>query len=60
MVGVIAVVSLELIPEAIVGWPGFGIFLAAFVLIVWLKVDVAFVAIGAIVAGLFYSLTRFI
>ena len=57
VVGVIAVVSLELIPEALVGWPSIAIFLAAFLLIVWAKVDVALVAIGAILGGILYSLT---
>ena len=41
VVGVIAVVSLSLIPEAIVGWPSVVIFLAAFLAIVLLKRDVA-------------------
>lgn len=58
VVGVIAVVSLELIPEALVGWPSVAIFLSAFLFIVWLKLDVALVAIGAIVAGILYSLMR--
>ena len=58
VVGVIAVVSLELIPEALDGWPSVAIFLWAFLLIVWLKLDVALVAIGAIVAGILYSLMR--
>lgn len=56
VVGVIAVVSLDLIPEALVGWPSVVIFLSAFLLIVWLKLDVALVAIGAIVGGVVYSL----
>ena len=60
VVGVIAVVSLDLIPEALVGWPSVVIFVAAFLLIVWAKVDVALVAIGAIVGGIVYSLTGFI
>jgi len=56
VVGVIAVVSLDLIPEALVGWPSVIIFLSAFLLIVWLKLDVALVAIGAMVGGVLYSL----
>ncbi|HJU94048.1 MAG TPA: chromate efflux transporter [Pyrinomonadaceae bacterium] len=60
VVGVIAVVSLDLIPEALVGWPSVAIFVAAFLLIVWAKFDVALVAIGAIVGGILYSLTGFI
>src|SRR5712675_1582806 len=47
VVGVIAVVSLDLIPEAIVGWPSVAIAVIAFLLIVWLKRDVALVAVGA-------------
>lgn len=58
VVGVIAVVSLDLIPEALVDWPSVAILLAAFLLIVWLKLDVALVAIGAMAAGILYSLTR--
>src|SRR6266568_3266863 len=47
VVGVIAVVSLDLIPEALVDWPAVGIAIAAFVLIAFLKRDVALVALGA-------------
>jgi hypothetical protein len=55
---VIAVVSLALIPEAIVGWPSVVIFLVAFLAIVLLKRDVALVAIGAMVGGILYALAR--
>ena len=41
VVGVIVVVSIDLIPEALVGLPSIAIALAAFVLIVLLKIDVA-------------------
>ena len=58
VVGVIAVVSLDLIPEAIVGWPRFVIAAMAFLLIVWLKRDVALVAVGAMAGGIIYSLVR--
>jgi len=58
VVGVIAVVSLDLIPEALVGWPSIAIAAIAFVLIVLLKRDVALVAIGAIAGGVIYSLVR--
>jgi chromate transporter len=58
VVGVIAVVSLELIPEALVGWPAIIISIASFLLIVWLKRDVALVAAGAMVAGIIYSVIR--
>jgi chromate transporter len=55
VVGVIAVVSLDLIPEAIVDWVAVGISLAAFVLIAFLKRDVALVAVGAIAGGMVYA-----
>jgi chromate transporter len=58
VVGVIAVVSLALIPEAIVGWPSIVIFLVAFLAIVFLKRDVALVAICAMVGGVLYALGR--
>ena len=49
MVGVIIVVSLDLIPEALVGLPSIAIALLAFSLIVLFKRDVAMVAVGAMV-----------
>lgn len=58
VVGVIIVVSLELIPSAIVGLPSVAIFLAAFLAIVLLKIDVAFVALGAMPAGIVYVVIR--
>src|SRR5882672_4228075 len=58
VVGVIVVVSLDLIPEAIVGWPSVAIAVIAFLLIVWLKRDVALVAVGAMAGGIIYSLVR--
>jgi chromate transporter len=58
VVGVIAVVSLELIPEALAGWPAFTIALVSFSLIAWLKRDVALVAVGAIVGGILYAAAR--
>src|SRR5438874_11275547 len=58
VVGVIAVVSLDLIPEALVDWPAIGIALAAFALIAFLKRDVALVAIGAMAGGIIYSGVR--
>src|SRR5262245_6541571 len=58
VVGVIAVVSLALIPEAIVGWPSVIIFLAAFLSIVVLKRDVALVAICAMAGGIIYAFAR--
>ena len=58
VVGVIAVVSLELIPEALVGWPAIVISSASFLLIVWLKRDVALVAVGAMAGGLLYAVAR--
>jgi chromate transporter len=58
VVGVIAVVSLELIPEALVGWPAIIISITSFLLIVWLKRDVALVAVAAMVGGILYAAAR--
>jgi chromate transporter len=58
VVGVIAVVSLELVPQALVGSVSIAIALIAFLLIVWLKRDVALVALGAICSGILYALAR--
>jgi chromate transporter len=58
VVGVILVVSLELIPAALVGPPTMAIAAIAFIVIIWLKVDVAFVALGAMSTGLLYAIGR--
>jgi chromate transporter len=58
VVGVIAVVSLDLIPGALVDWPTVGIAVVSFLLIAFLKRDVALVAIGAILSGVIYSSVR--
>jgi hypothetical protein len=58
VVGIIAVVSLDLIPQALVDWPSVGIAVGAFLLIAFLKRDVALVALGAIVGGIIYSTVR--
>src|SRR5437899_8142234 len=58
VVGVIAVVSLDLIPGALVDWVTGGISLVAFVLIAFLKRDVALVAVGAMVGGIAYASVR--
>jgi chromate transporter len=58
VVGVIAVVSLDLIPEALVDWPTIIIAALAFLLIAALKRDVALVAIGAMASGAVYSIIR--
>jgi chromate transporter len=58
VVGIIAVVSLALVPEAIVGWSSVAIFLAAFLAIILLKRDVALVAICAMAGGILFALTR--
>jgi chromate transport protein ChrA len=55
VVGIIAVVSLDLIPEALIDWMTVAIAGAAFLLIALLKRDVALVAVGAMVAGIIYS-----
>src|SRR5262245_39836573 len=58
VVGVIAVVSLALIHEAIVSWASVVIALAAFLLIVLVKRDVALVAVAAIIGGIAYAFGR--
>ena len=58
VVGVIAVVSLDLIPQALVDWPTVGIAMVAFLLIAFLKRDVALVAIGAMLGGIIYASIR--
>ena len=58
VVGVIFVVSLDLIPAALVGPPSFVVAAIAFLVIVLLKVDVAFVALGAMGTGILYAATR--
>jgi len=58
VVGVIAVVSLDLVPEALVDWPAVGIAIAAFLLVAFLKRDVALVALAAMVGGIIYSSIR--
>src|SRR5947207_617803 len=55
VVGVIAVVSLDLIPEALVDWQAIAISVVAFFLIVLLKRDVALVAVGAMAGGALYA-----
>src|SRR5262245_8685858 len=55
VVGIIAVVSLDLIPGALVDWVTVAIAGAAFLLIAFLKRDVALVAVGAMVGGAIYS-----
>jgi chromate transporter len=58
VVGIILVVSLELLPAALVGWPSFIIAAAAFLLIAVLKADVALVAVGALGTGIIYAAWR--
>jgi chromate transporter len=58
VVGVIIVVSIDLIPTALVGWVSIAIATVAFLVIVVLKIDVAFVALGAMAAGIVYVVVR--
>jgi len=58
VVGVIIVVSLELIPAALTDLPAITIALVAFFLIVLFKLDVARVAVGAMAGGGLYAVTR--
>ncbi len=55
VVGLIAVVSMDLIPAALVNWPAIGIAVVCFLLIAFLKRDVALVAVGAMLGGIIYS-----
>src|SRR5262245_61565960 len=55
VVGIIAVVSLDLIPGALIDWVAIAIAGAAFLLIALLKRDVALVAVGAMVVGIIYA-----
>ena len=48
---VILVVSLKLVPDALVGVPSYIIAAVAFLATVWRKIDVAVVAIAAMVGG---------
>jgi len=58
VVGVILVVSLELAPEALVGLPSIIVAVVAFLIIVLLKADIAYVAVGAMVGGVAYAAAR--
>jgi chromate transporter len=58
VVGVIFVVSLDLVPEALVNWISVSIAVAAFLLISVLKRDVALVAAGAMAGGIIYAAAR--
>jgi len=58
VVGVIIVVSLDLIPAALTDLPTITIALIAFLLIVLLKLDVAKVALGAMSGGIVYAVAR--
>ena len=58
VVGVIVVVTLNLIPSALVDLPSIALALAAFLVIVLLKVDVAKVALGALAGGILYAGAR--
>src|SRR5580765_131138 len=58
VVGVIAVVSLDLIPGALTDWITVAISVTAFLLIAFLKRDVALVAVGAMVGGIIYASVR--
>jgi chromate transporter len=58
VVGVILVVSLDLAPEALASLPMILIAVVGFLIIVLLKADVAYVAVGAMVAGVVYAAVR--
>jgi len=58
VVGVIIVVSLDLIPSALIDLPTSVLALTAFLLIVMAKLDVAKVALGAMAGGSVYAAVR--
>jgi chromate transporter len=58
VVGVIAVVSLDLVPEALIDWLAIAIATIAFISISLLRRDVALVAVCAMTAGIVYSVAR--
>lgn len=58
VVGVIAVVSLELIPEALVDWRTIAIAIVAFASIAFVNLDVALVAILGMAGGIVYAFVR--
>ena len=58
VVGVILVVSIDLAPEAIVNAASVVIATLSFLLIIFLKRDVALVAVGAIAGGVLYAAAR--
>ncbi|MEP7200577.1 MAG: chromate efflux transporter [Chloroflexota bacterium] len=58
VVAVILIVSLDLVPAALVDAPSILLALAAFLLIVWRKTDTALVAGGAMVVGVLYAVIQ--
>ena len=58
VVGVIIVVTLDLIPAALVDLPTIAVALIAFLVIVVMKLDVAKVALGAMAGGILYATGR--
>lgn len=58
VVGVIIVVSLDLIPAALIDPPTIAVALIAFSVIVFVKLDVATVALGAMAGGILYAAGR--
>ncbi|HSE17245.1 MAG TPA: chromate efflux transporter [Pyrinomonadaceae bacterium] len=58
VVAMIVVVSIELVQAAPLNLPALAIAAGAFLAIVWLKVDVAFVALGAMTLGVLYALAQ--
>ena len=58
VVGVIIVVSLDLIPAALVDLPTIAVALIAFLVIIVMKIDVAKVALGAMAGGILYAVAR--
>ena len=57
VVGIIVVVSIELMRAAPMNLATLAIAAVAFLAIVWRKVDVAYVALGAMILGVLYAFT---
>jgi chromate transporter len=61
VVGIILVVSLKLVPDAVAGGaPSYIIAALAFLAITWRRIDVAMIAIAAILAGIGYATIHYL
>ena len=61
VVGIILVVSLKLVPDAVAGGaPSYVIVALSFLAITWRKVDVSMIAIAAMLAGIIYATVHYL